>query len=94
MVNLEHPANAGIFQHLKQLPNLGRKVEISQSPQSVGDPYTSLLTHPDLVMQLWDKATRKLPERCSWIVYLRSCTSFNKGLPKKEKSERKGVIKI
>jgi len=69
MVNLEHPANAGILQHLKQLPNLGRKVEISQSPQSVGDPYTSLLTHPDLVMQLWDKATRKLPEKCSWIVY-------------------------
>ena len=28
------------------------------------------------------------------VGYLRSCTSVSKGLPKKEKSERKGVIKI
>jgi hypothetical protein len=73
-VRLSSPANAALVSHLKSRAASPEAVSSarhweSASPQSVGDPYYSLGAHPDLLSWFWDELTRKLPEKCQWVVY-------------------------
>lgn len=52
----------------KVLGPRGAPPPVSQSLQSVADPYFGLNTHPDLVSRLW-ALDETLPEQCRWVVY-------------------------
>ena len=61
--------------------------------QSLG--YQVLVANPSAEAWRWKNVKRKTDKDDALkLAKLRSCTSVSKGLPKKEKSERKGVIKI
>ena len=41
----------------------------SCSPESVGQPYLRLGTHPNVVTRLWNNFAAALPTHCNWVVY-------------------------
>ncbi|HIK14970.1 MAG TPA: CHASE3 domain-containing protein [Leptolyngbyaceae cyanobacterium M33_DOE_097] len=53
-----------------------------------------LLVGQQEFLEPYERANTQLDTQLDQLSQLRSCTSVSKGLPKKEKSERKGVIKI
>jgi hypothetical protein len=69
IVDIAHPANAGLLSYLRR--GAEPTTPAQESPASIADPYYQLGTHPDLVEQLWDKITTHLPLDCRWVVYRR-----------------------
>jgi hypothetical protein len=66
-VDFTHPANAALVSYLRQRGH-GRRAPPDCSPETLGNLYFNLGTHPDIVERLWHELGGRLPP-CAWVVY-------------------------
>jgi hypothetical protein len=74
VIDLHHPANAGVLSYLSDPGRLARSVSVARNrteclPADVRDPYMTLGTHPDVVTRLWKDLGSSLPIDCRVVVY-------------------------
>jgi hypothetical protein len=67
---LSLPANAAFLGHFSRNRQDSRWAQHpSCAPEEVDKPYLTLGTHPDCVVQLWDRLGGKLPTDCRWVAW-------------------------
>jgi hypothetical protein len=66
-VDFTHLANTALARYLRKRGQ-GRRVPPNCSPETLGNPYFNLGTHPDIVQRLWDELGGRLPP-CAWVIY-------------------------